>query len=76
MDIIGSNTSSSKKFIEQVNPNYAVIMVGKNNRYGLPKENIIKRLENIGAKIYRTDQLGTIEMVSNGKEISVGTENW
>lgn len=50
-------------------------MVGKNNSYGLPKENIIKRLENIGAKIYRTDQLGTIEMVSNGKEISVGTEN-
>jgi len=46
-------------------------MVSENNSYGLPKEETIKRLENIGTQIYRTDKNGTIEMYSNGNEIYV-----
>lgn len=71
MDIIGSATSSSQEFLEQVQPKYAVIMVSKNNSYGLPKEETIKRLENIGTQIYRTDENGTIEMTSDGNGIQV-----
>lgn len=67
----GSDTSSSQKFIEQINPKYAVIMVGKDNFYGLPKDKILERLKKVGVQIYRTDENGTIEMVSNGNEISV-----
>ena len=62
----GSTTSSSKNFILQTKPEIAIISVGKNNSYGLPKNEIIKRYEKIGSKIYRTDQDGTIQLVSDG----------
>ncbi len=67
----GSNTSSSENFLSQVNPQYAVIMAGKDNTYGLPKQKILDRLNKIGAKIYRTDENGTITMVSDGKTIEI-----
>lgn len=52
----GSNTSSSESFLNQVKPEIAIISVGPNNSYNLPKSTILKRLENIGATIYRTDE--------------------
>ena len=67
----GSNTSSSEDFLKQINPTYAVIMAGKNNSYGLPKQKILDRLTKIGAKVYRTDEEGTIMMISNGNNIEV-----
>lgn len=67
----GSNTSSSESFLNQVKPTYAVIMVGKNNSYGLPKETILERLKNVSSQIYRTDEMGTIEITSNGNNIEV-----
>ena len=67
----GSNTSSSESFLKQINPTYAVIMAGKNNSYGLPKQKILDRLAKIGSKIYRTDEKGTIEMISDGNNIEV-----
>ena len=70
----GSNTSSSQEFLEQVLPKYAIIMAGEGNSYGLPKDEIIKRLENLGTTIYRTDKNGTIEITSDGNEIKIKTE--
>ena len=67
----GSSWSSSQSFIEQVNPQIAVISVGKDNDYGHPKENVLKRLKKINAKIYRTDKLGTILISSDGASINV-----
>lgn len=67
----GSNTSSSQAFLNEVKPEYAIIMSGKDNNYGLPKQNILDRLTKIGAKIYRTDENGTITMISDGKTIEV-----
>ena len=67
----GSNTSSSQDFINQVKPEYAIIMAGKDNSYGLPKQKILDRLTKIDAKILRTDELGTITMISDGKTIEV-----
>ena len=67
----GSNTSSSQNFLNQVKPEYAIIMAGKDNSYGLPKQKILDRLNKIGAKIYRTDELGTIVVISDGKTIEV-----
>ena len=54
----GSKTSSSKDFINGINPKYSIISVGKNNRYGHPNKEILNNLE--GSKIYRTDQDGSI----------------
>ena len=54
----GSKTSSGKEFIDEVNPKYSIISVGKNNRYGHPNDSVLGNLNN--SKIYRTDQDGSI----------------
>lgn len=70
----GSTSSSSKNFVKKVKPQYAVICVGKDNSYGHPKDTIIKRWKDIGAKILRTDEDGSITITSDGSNISVNTE--
>ena len=54
----GSKTSSSKEFINEINPKYSIISVGKNNRYGHPNKEVLENLKE--SKIYRTDQDGSI----------------
>lgn len=54
----GSNTSSSEYFIDMINPKYSLISVGKNNRYGHPKKEVLNVLSK--TKIYRTDIDGSI----------------
>ena len=54
----GSKTSSDKNFIDEMNPKYSVISVGKNNRYGHPNKEVLNNLDN--SKIYRTDRDGSI----------------
>ncbi len=70
----GSDTSSSKEFLEQVNPKYSIIMVGEGNTYKLPKQPIIDRIEKIGSKIYRTDKNGNIKIISDGNNLEIETE--
>lgn len=65
----GSNYSSSGKFIEKVNPKYAIISVGYNNKYDHPSKEILERLKN--SNVYRTDKDGTIKLSSDGKSINV-----
>lgn len=59
----GSTTSTSQNFLNQINPKYAIISVGKDNDYGHPKEKILQRLEKIGTEVFRTDECGTIEVI-------------
>ncbi len=59
----GSDTSSSKNFIDSIKPEISIISVGEGNNYNLPKESIIKRLEDTGSKVYRTDKHGTIQII-------------
>ncbi|MBP3284198.1 MAG: MBL fold metallo-hydrolase [Clostridia bacterium] len=63
----GSNTSSLEKFILAVDPDIAVISVGKDNSYGHPHEKIVNRLNRLNIKTYRTDENGTIIISSDGK---------
>ena len=67
----GSQYSSTAKFLNEVKPKYAIIEVGKNNDYGHPKKVVLQKLEKIGAEIYRTDQDGTIHLISDGKNIKI-----
>lgn len=62
----GSNTSTSQEFLNQVAPEISIISVGEGNSYGLPKDKILTRLEKIGTTIYRTDNDGTIQLISDG----------
>lgn len=68
----GSKTSSTQEFIDCVKPKIALIGVGENNNFGHPNTEVLQRLVDIGAKIYRTDEDGEIEIVITKKlEIKV-----
>lgn len=66
----GSSTSTSSKFLNAVNPKYAVISLGKDNSYGHPHKEIITRLKISDIKIYRTDENGTIVSKTDGNTIN------
>lgn len=63
----GSKTSTTEEFLKLVDPRIALIGVGKNNLFGHPSDEIIKRLEEINVKVYRTDLNGEIEIIVNNK---------
>ena len=65
----GSNTSSSKKFIDAIKPKNSLISVGKNNFYGHPSKEILNNLKN--SNIYRTDINGGIEIVLYNKKYQI-----
>lgn len=67
----GSDTSSSESFLSKVNPKYAIIMVGENNKYNHPNQTILDRLERNNIITYRTDLNGNIVITSDGNEINV-----
>ncbi len=67
----GSNTSSSDKFIDVINPKYSLISVGKNNRYGHPKESVLDILSN--SRIYRTDLDGGIRFKIYKNKLKIKT---
>ena len=67
----GSKTSSSKEFINETNPKYSIISVGKNNRYGHPNKEAIDNLKN--SKIYRTDQDGSIVFKIKNNKLKIET---
>jgi len=71
----GSRTSSSQEFVNRVFPAYAVFEVGKDNSYGHPHREVLERWQKTGAEILRTDENGTITIISDGKELSVKTES-
>jgi len=67
----GSRTSSGKEFINEINPKYSVISVGKNNRYGHPNKEVLDTLSN--SKIYRTDQDGSIMFKIKNNKLRIET---
>ena len=67
----GSKTSSGKEFINEINPKYSIISVGKNNRYGHPNKEVLNNLEE--SKIYRTDLDGSILFKIKNNKLKVET---
>ena len=67
----GSKTSSDKNFINEVNPKYSIISVGKNNRYGHPNKEVLENLNN--SKIYRTDENGSIIIKIKNNKLKIET---
>lgn len=66
----GSDTATSDDFLAKVNPSIAVISCGKDNKYGHPTENTLKKLNDKGITVLRTDELGTIVITSDGSKVS------
>ena len=67
----GSKTSSGKEFINEINPKYSIISVGKNNRYGHPNKEVLNNLEK--SKIYRTDMDGSIMFKIKNYDLKIET---
>ena len=65
----GSKTSSSKIFIDEINPKYSIISVGKNNRYGHPNDSVLDNLN--GSKIYITDKDGSIMFKIQNNKLNI-----
>lgn len=70
----GSKTSSGTEFLKAVNPKWAVISVGADNSYGHPHEQTLKRLEDLGVTVFRTDVNGTVTTVTDGENVEVKGE--
>lgn len=69
----GSAGSSSQRFLEAVSPQYAVISVGPDTS-NLPREETLRRLESVGAAIYRTDTDGDLVFSWDGEQLSLWSE--
>ena len=70
----GSSTSSSAAFLKEVRPAYAVISCGKNNDYGHPHRETLKKLKLLDCTCLRTDTLGTIAALTDGTTLSFSSE--
>lgn len=67
----GSNGATSDEFLAVVTPKIAVISCGADNEYGHPHVSVLDRLASVGAEIFRTDEGGTVALVSDGMSVRV-----
>ncbi|MBR5624032.1 MBL fold metallo-hydrolase [bacterium] len=69
----GSRTSSTETFLRIAKPEVAFISLGKDNDYKHPHKETMNRLERWCGAIYRTDEEGSLEFVSDGENYEVKT---
>ena len=67
----GSRTSTSLDWLNTVRPAMAVVSVGLRNRFGHPHFSTIARLARAHVPVYRTDELGSVQWMTNGEQIDV-----
>ena len=67
----GSHTGTSDKLLAEINPQLAVIQVGKNNKFGHPHKEVLDLLNAHHVQILRNDLMGTIEVDSDGREYEI-----
>jgi competence protein ComEC len=69
----GSNTSSSGMFLQALQPDVAVISVGRSNNYGHPAPAVLQRYADAGTAIFRTDRDGAVTVETDGQVVNVST---
>ena len=69
----GSRTSTSRELLEHWRPQIAIISAGRGNTFGHPAPDVLRRLEDIGAVIYRTDLDGQVTIETDGTDVRVRT---
>jgi competence protein ComEC len=69
----GSQTSSTRGFLQAVNPSYALFTVGFRNIFNLPSLKVLKRYEGAGCRVSRTDRDGAVMFETDGENIRVTT---
>ena len=66
----GSKYTTDKEFLDMTKPRISLISCGVGNSYGHPHEEVLQRLESIGAAIYRTDESGMVTVEVNGGKVT------
>lgn len=54
----GAKSSSSELFLRAISPQYVIVSAGKGNNYGHPHPEVLERAADVGAAVFRTDELG------------------
>jgi competence protein ComEC len=72
----GSKTSSTEPFLDATRPQFAIISVGTDNSYGHPNREVIERLEEHHAAVFRTDRDGLVTVRSDGRRLWLDTNRW
>lgn len=67
----GSRNATGEDFLAALKPEIAILSYGKDNRYGHPHEEVVTRLAECGADIYRTPDSGAVTIQAGGKQIGV-----
>jgi len=67
----GSSTSSSQAFLKAVGPQVVIVSSGRNNRFNFPHRESLKRYENQGCSIWRTDISGAIRLATDGRDFTI-----
>ena len=69
----GAGQGTTLRFLQAVTPQVAVISAGAGNRFGHPAPEVLERLEAVGARVWRTDECGDVEIVTDGERLWVRT---
>ena len=71
----GSSTSSTRPFLDAVQPAVAIVSVGAHNAYGHPVAEVMARYRDSGVPVYRTDESGSVTLRSEGSRLWVAPEH-
>jgi len=66
----GSATATTVDLVESVRPTYAIVSVGLGNSFGLPRLEVLNRLEEAGTRVYRTDLDGSVSFYLDGRTVT------
>lgn len=69
----GSPSSSSAAFLRALRPDVAVVSVGRGNNFGHPSPAVLRRYEESGARLFRTDRDGAVTIETDGSTLRVST---
>jgi competence protein ComEC len=72
----GSRTSSTEEFLDAVHPAFAIATAGAGNMYRYPNADVVRRLEDRGIALLRTDRHGLVTFRSDGRRLEVATAAW
>lgn len=70
----GSDTSSSKEFLDAVSPDYALISTKVGNKYEHPIKSVMDEIKNRDIEVYRTDECGTVILTITNDSVAFSTE--
>lgn len=70
----GSDTSNTREFVEAVNPDYVYISCGLYNKHDHPCQSVIEMFEELKLPVYRTDESGTISVITDGESVTTDKE--